>query len=113
VEKLVIALAWEFLHDHFESLARKLEACGARYGSLFEAQLAVQIGDYLRSHCASTVYESWVRFMRPKREVNEVRAIADRRTLVDVPMGIIPSAAGTAEEAISGAVDIAMGFDEG
>lgn len=63
MEKLVVSLVGLFLRDNFAQLQFKLESCGEKHGCLFAAQVAVQVGEYLRNHCVSTVYESWVRHM--------------------------------------------------
>jgi hypothetical protein len=65
MRRLVLSLAWEFMHDHFQRLRERLDGYGADYGSWFAAALAVQVGEHLRQHCVSTVYDSWLRWLVP------------------------------------------------
>jgi hypothetical protein len=82
MDKLVVSLVGLFLRDNFAQLRFKLESCGEKYGSLFVAQVAVQVGEYLRLHCVSTVYEAWVRHMWQDRDVRLGAGFDHEKTLV-------------------------------
>ena len=69
MDKLVVSLVGLFLRDNFAQLQFKLESCGEKHGCLFAAQVAVQVGEYLRTHCVSTVYAAWIRHMWQDRDV--------------------------------------------
>ena len=62
---LILSLACDFMHDRFQGLRERLDGYGDEHGTWFAASLAVQVGEYLRQHCVSTVYDSWLRWLVP------------------------------------------------
>lgn len=95
------------MRDNFAQLRFKLESCGEKYGCLFAAQVAVQVGEYLRNHCVSTVYESWVRFMWQDRDVRVGVALDYEDTRVGA------TALRRIEDPISTIIDLSLEVEEG
>jgi len=106
MEKLVVSLVGLFLRDNFAQLRWKLESCGEKHGCLFAAQVAVQVGEYLRNHCVSTVYEAWVRHMWQDRDVRigVVLDHEDTRVGATILRGI--------EDPVSNIIDLSLEVEE-
>ena len=107
MDKLVVSLVGLFLRDNFAQLRFKLESCGEKHGCLFAAQVAVQVGEYLRTHCVSTVYQAWVKYMWEDRDVR----IGVDFGREDTRVGAV--ALRGLEDQISSIIDLSLEVEEG